>query len=144
MARRVLAVVACAASARALVAPAVQPARAAPARTPRAATLTEVETKEALPLSSVVLDEEEERRLRLQFERELAAARAARANAAGGGLSRRMQFLILCVSLIVGFARSPIAPDIYQWLAKTLSSLGFGESAEADVDDADFAGGDDQ
>merc|ERR1719337_270015 len=80
MARRVLAVVACVSSARALVAPAVQPARAAPARThraatartPRAATMTEVETKEALPLSSVVLDEEEERRLKK--ERRLAAA----------------------------------------------------------------------
>ena len=70
MARRVLAVVACVSSARALVAPVVQPARAAPART--AATLTEVETKEALPLSSVVLDEEEERRLKK--ERRLAAA----------------------------------------------------------------------
>ena len=72
MARRVLAVVACVSSARALVAPAVQPARAAPARTPRAATMTEVEPKEALPLSSVVLDEEEERRLKK--ERRLAAA----------------------------------------------------------------------
>ena len=72
MARRVLAVVACVSSARALVAPAVQPARAAPARTPRAAALAEVETKEALPLSSVVLDEEEERRLKK--ERRLAAA----------------------------------------------------------------------
>ena len=70
MARRVLAVVACVSSARALVAPAVQPARAAPART--AAALAEVETKEALPLSSVVLDEEEERRLKK--ERRLAAA----------------------------------------------------------------------
>ena len=70
MARRVLAVVACVSSARALVAPAVQPASAGTNADRR--DLAEVETKEALPLSSVVLDEEEERRLKK--ERRLAAA----------------------------------------------------------------------